>query len=172
MYFISLVPTSQTDTGKEVTDAAVVLTGGKKRIQEGINILKNKKTKKLLITGVHKKTRDKDLIVLYGNLDDLSSDRVSIGREAESTLGNAIEAKKWVEENNIRTIRLVTANYHMTRSVMEFRHAIPDVKIIEHPVFPKAFKITKLWNHPGSVYLLFKEYNKILFLIYDQRVVI
>jgi uncharacterized SAM-binding protein YcdF (DUF218 family) len=132
--------------------------------------LKSKKSKKLFITGVDKGTRNKDVIVLYGNLDYLSSNRVSIGREAENTFGNAVEAKKWVEENSIRTIRLVTANYHMTRSIMEFKYALPGVNIIEHPVFPKAFKIKKLWNHPGSVYLLFKEYNKTLILIYDQRV--
>lgn len=169
MYFISLVPITQTDTGKEVTDAAIVLTGGKKRIQEGFNILKSKKSRKLLITGVSRDVRNKDVIVLYGNLDYLSSSKVSIGREAENTSGNAIEAKKWVEENNIKTIRLITANYHMTRSMMEFKHALPEVNIIAHPVFPKAFKINKLWNHPGSAYLLFKEYNKTLILIYDQN---
>lgn len=170
MYFITLVPTDQVDNGRVVTDAAIVLTGGNKRIEEGFNILKEKKSKKLFVTGVSRKVKDKDIIVLYGNLDYLNSNKVEFGRKAMDTSGNAIEAKNWVNNNNIKTVTLVTANYHMPRSSIEFKKVLSGVKIIEHPVFPPTFKMKKLWSNPGSVMLLMKEYNKTLWLLYEQNI--
>lgn len=170
MYFVTLVPTEQVDNGRVVTDAAIVLTGGNKRIEEGFNILKEKKSKKLFITGVGKKVKDKEIVVLYGNLDYLNNNKVEFGRRAVNTTGNAVEARSWVESNNIKTITLVTANYHMPRSSLEFKKVLSGVKIIEHPVFPPTFKIKKLWSNPGSVLLLVKEYNKTLWLLYEQNI--
>ena len=43
-----------------------------------------------------------------------------------NTNGNAIEAKQWIEQNGIKTITLVTANYHMPRSLLEFKKALPN----------------------------------------------
>ena len=170
MYFITLVPTHQADNGRVVTDAAIVLTGGNKRIEEGFNILKEKKSKKLFVTGVSKKAKDRDIIVLYGNLDYINNKKIEFGRSAMNTNGNAIEAKNWITDNNIKTITLVTANYHMPRSTLEFKKVLSGVKIIEHPVFPPTFKIKRLWSNPGSMMLLFKEYNKTLWLVYEQNI--
>jgi len=171
MYFISLVPITQTDKGDVITDAAIVLTGGNKRIEEGFHVLRQKKSKLMFITGVDKAVSKKQIINLYGNSGGVDSNKVEIGKDAKSTRGNAIEAKAWIEKNNIKTITLVTANYHMPRSLLEFKHALPDIKIIAHPVFPDKFKIMELWNNPGSVLLLVKEYNRTLSILYERKII-
>ena len=171
MYFISLVPREQIDKGDVITDAAIVLTGGNNRIEEGFNILRQKKSKILFITGVDKAVSKKQIMALYGNLPNLDQNKVEIGKEAKSTNGNAIEAKAWVEKNHIKSITLVTANYHMPRSLLEFRRAMPDTKIIIHPVFPEKFKLMELWENPGSVILLVKEYNRTLSILYEQKII-
>src|SRR5690606_38700848 len=89
VYFVSLLPKHQTDDEDIVTDAAIVLTGGKNRIEEGGRLLRDKKTKKLLITGVGGYTSDREILSRLGRV---SGRNVHLGREAKSTRGNALEA--------------------------------------------------------------------------------
>ena len=59
---------------------------------------------------------------------------------ATSTMGNAIETADWIKKSGFNSIILVTANYHMPRSLMLFRHIMPEIRIIPHPVFPIQFE--------------------------------
>jgi uncharacterized SAM-binding protein YcdF (DUF218 family) len=57
---------------------------------------------------------------------------------------------------------LVTANYHMPRSILEFSRAMPNVTIIPNAVFPVNFKRENWWMWPGSASLVIGEYTKFL----------
>jgi uncharacterized SAM-binding protein YcdF (DUF218 family) len=81
---------------------------------------------------------------------------------ADDTRGNAVETAAWIREQGFGSLRLVTANYHMPRSLLEFRHAMPDIEIVPHPVFPENFKQDEWWLWPGSASLLASEYSKYL----------
>ena len=168
IYFVSLVAQeSKTDIPK--TEAVIVLTGGEKRIEEGFNILQQKKSNKLFITGIDTRVQKLSQVsLLYSSMRQEDKDRIEIGHEAGTTAGNAIEAKHWVEKNNVKAFTLVTANYHMPRSMMEFKKVFPNMEIIEYPVLPPRFKIKNWWKYPGSTILLVKEYNKCLYLIYKN----
>ena len=65
-------------------------------------------------------------------------------------------------EQDLRSLRLVTAAYHMPRSLLEFRHAMPEIEIVPHPVFPENFKQRDWWRWPGSASLIVREYSKYL----------
>ena len=67
-----------------------------------------------------------------------------------------------MEAEHFTSLRLVTAAYHMRRSILEFRRAMPGATIIAHPVFPDAFKRDQWWRWPGTVHLLATEYTKYL----------
>ncbi|MCW8914594.1 MAG: YdcF family protein [Magnetovibrio sp.] len=143
------------------TDAIVVLTGGSGRLDEGLKLLENGAAKKLYISGVYKGVDMKNLLEAYRqNPQDLNC-CVSIGY-AEDTIANATETRDWVKENTISSIRLVTSGYHMPRSVLEFEHALPDVKLIQHPVFPAHVKQEQWWAWPGTTGLIVGEYNKFM----------
>ena len=66
---------------------------------------------------------------------------------------------------------LVTANYHMPRSLVVFRRAMPGMKIVAYPVFPPQFKSESWWRFPGTAELLATEFNKYLIarLALDDR---
>ncbi len=66
-------------------------------------------------------------------------------------------------------MRLVTAAYHMPRSLLEFRYAMPNVLIIPHPVFPSHVKQDRWWAYPGTAMLLMSEYNKLIFAWFRQK---
>ena len=79
-----------------------------------------------------------------------------------NTAGNAIETTVWMKKHEYRSLRLVTAAYHMPRSLLEFGHAMPGVTLIPHPVFPEKVKQDYWWGWPGTASLMVGEYDKYL----------
>src|SRR5690606_15541297 len=98
---------------------------------------------RLLISGVGKDTKELELLdnLALGWRDLIKADlsRISLGYSATDTVGNASESMEWIRKNDVKSVRLVTSNYHMARTHLEFRKVMPDVEIIEHPVMPKNF---------------------------------
>lgn len=148
-----------------VTDGIVVLTGGSNRLHTGIRLLREGKAKKLLISGVGKDTTLDDLKTLEGISDEEFSavkDRITLGYLAKNTKGNAEETAIWMALEKFNSIRLVTANYHIPRSMLEFSKALPGKTIIAHPVIPANVETRVWWRFPGSAHLVISEYHKFL----------
>ncbi|PZP55799.1 MAG: YdcF family protein [Micavibrio aeruginosavorus] len=143
------------------TDAIIVLTGGTNRVMRALDLLSDGKAKYLLISGVNKDVKLKELTGRWGYKKPLPDCCITLGYQAETTLGNAIESREWVRENKIKTVRLITATYHMPRSALEFHHALPDTEIIRHAVIPENFMPDgeKFWK------ICFLEYHKFLISI-------
>ena len=144
------------------TDAIVVLTGGSERIATGLSLLADNNANALFITGVGDAVIADDLIPADQPGRGLFIDRVTVGYDAQDTPGNAIETAAWVENTGALSIRLVTAAYHMPRSLREFQHTMPHIIIVAHPVFPEQVK-RDWWRYPGTTSLLATEYTKFLF---------
>ncbi len=120
-------------------DAAIVLTGGTNRINQGLDLLATGKTTNLLVSGVHKDVEIRDIMALWGTHKGAPPCCITLGREAGNTIGNAQEAKKWLDHLHAKTIYLITANYHMPRALLEFHHELQGVDIIPYPVQPEKF---------------------------------
>lgn len=158
--YADIIPTKVMDPDTQ-TDAIVVLTGGSGRLDEGLKLLEQGAAEKLFISGVYKGVDMKNLLEAYRqNPQDLNC-CVEIGH-AENTINNATETRDWVQKNNVNSMRLVTSGYHMPRSVLEFEHELPDVHLIQHPVFPPHVKQDQWWAWPGTTGLIVGEYNKFL----------
>ena len=116
----------------------------------------------MFVSGVHPAVDVAKLIRLAGRpLTDLDR-RVEAGHGALDTGGNAAETAAWMREHGYRSLRLVTGNYHMPRSLFEFRIALPSVEVIPHPVFPYSVQRSTWWLRPGTAALIIGEYNKYL----------
>lgn len=151
---------------KDTIDGAIVLTGGSNRVSKGLDLLAEKKIKNLLVSGVHKDVEIQDIMKLWGKTDGAPPCCITLGREAGNTIGNAQEARKWIEYSDIEAVYLITANYHIPRAMLEFNHQIPNVKIVPFPVKPENFDIRQpiFWRTD------FIEYHKLLMTL--LRVVI
>lgn len=149
------------------TDAIIVLTGGTHRLAEGIELLALDKAKKLFVSGVYQGVDVRHLLQLVKRTPRHLEDRVGIGN-ATNTQGNATETAEWMKREGFHSLRLVTAAYHMPRSVLEFRHAMPTAEIVAHPVFPETVK-ADWWAWPGTAALIVGEYNKSVFAWVRQR---
>ncbi|HKW52404.1 MAG TPA: YdcF family protein [Stellaceae bacterium] len=144
------------------TDAIVVLTGGSLRVQSGIALLNAGKAKKLFVSGVHHGTDVLALLRAEHQPPDKVPCCIALGYDADNTLGNAQETAAWMREEGFHSLRLVTASYHMPRSLLEFSRAMPEVRIIPHPVFPERVKQERWWAWPGTASLIVAEYEKYL----------
>jgi uncharacterized SAM-binding protein YcdF (DUF218 family) len=148
------------------TDAIVVLTGGSLRLHSGIALLREGKGRKLFVSGVNHQVDLDDLLRSSGGdawwAHDRESCCVVLGYQADDTLGNALETAQWIRQQGFRSLRLVTAWYHMRRSLLEFERAMPEIEIVPHPVFPDQVAHEHWWARRETTALLVTEYGKYL----------
>jgi uncharacterized SAM-binding protein YcdF (DUF218 family) len=166
--FVYHIPQSVTDSDTH-TDAIVVLTGSPCRITAGVHLLAKGYADQLFISGVPEKQSKKSLLLggscpshlLDAELEILTPKTI-VGNSAKTTQENALETQAWIEENHIKTIRLVTSAMHLPRSLIEFQRHIPGIQIVPHPVITKTSSYKK-WYRSWPVFSkLFLEYNKFL----------
>ncbi len=159
--FDDLVPKTVADPITP-TDAIVVLTGGKGRLDAGLDLLNDGHATRMFVSGVYQGVDVRQLINLSTHDPDALSCCVEIGHGARDTLGNAAETAAWAHRQGLASLRVVTADYHMPRTMLEFRHAMPDATLIPHPVFSSRVKTDDWWRWPGSSRLIIGEYTKYL----------
>ena len=146
----------------DIADGIVVLTGGDYRIVEGARLLVEGRAKRLLITGVNRKTSREDVHRISGLDHQKFTCCVDLGYEALDTVGNADETRTWANANGYRSLIVVTSSYHMPRSLAELALAMPGRTLIPHAVTPRSFPESGWWLHVATTRLLLSEYLKYL----------
>ncbi len=144
------------------TDAVVVLTGGRFRIETGLALLAGGTAKKLFVSGVNQKIDRDELLRTLGPAAGREACCIVLGHEADNTFGNARETALWMEHEGYRSLRLVTSWYHMRRSLVEFARAMPQILIIAHPVHVPHHEPEHWPSWRGEALLLIGEYDKFL----------
>lgn len=142
----------------EKTDAIVVLTGGRGRIEEGVRLYREHKARWLFLIGVDPSVQKRDL--LKGGDGKKDEEGIILEKVSRNTLENAFYSRDLIIKKDVRSIMLITSRYHMKRATLIFRNLLPkDVAIYPHPVDSKNLK-EKWWNDGGSFRLLFSEFYK------------
>ena len=134
----------------ERTDAIVVVTGGKGRIERGVEVLKAGRAKRLLVAGADPAVTKRDLVRRLGGHKRLVDCCVDLGSESVDTRSNAEEAARWLEKRRYRSFRLITSDYHMRRARYDFRQVLGG----KYEVVPDAVRTAPHFT------TLFSEYNK------------
>ena len=143
------------------TDAIIVLTGGVDRIDTALGLMQQHRAQKLLISGVNPQTTLKDILATVSvSHQNLKVSDIDLDYSSGNTFGNAQEAAKWVRAHDFRSIRLVTAHYHIRRALFEFFQTLPDVEMIAHPVIPPIFRQENWAQDPAALLILYREYHK------------
>ncbi len=121
--------------GPDKTDAIVVLTGGKGRIERGVALMQAKAAKRMLVSGVPIGVTPADLARANKAPRAIFRCCIDLGNAAVDTRSNAEETAEWVRERGYRSVRLVTSDWHMARARMELRSALGnDVEILSDGV--------------------------------------
>ncbi|MEL7681640.1 YdcF family protein [Citromicrobium bathyomarinum] len=134
----------------ERTDAVIVPTGYAGRIERGLEVVQTDSADTLLVTGVDPEVKPGEFAAQFEVPEDVMECCVTLGFAATDTRGNAQETREWVEANGIKSLRLVTSDWHMRRAATELRRQLPgDVKLIKDAV-----------RSEPSLWLLLIEYHK------------
>jgi uncharacterized SAM-binding protein YcdF (DUF218 family) len=149
-------------TGAPRTDAIVVVTGGSQRIGDAIGLLGAERGSRLLISGVNEKIGREELAKMNPSSRALLACCVDLDYRARNTIGNAIEARRWVRQHGFRSLLVVTSNYHMPRVLAEFAHAMPSLRLVPHPVVSDQVDASEWWHNWSTIRLLAPEYVKYL----------
>ncbi len=138
--------------GAQKTDAIVVPTGGGGRIQRGLELLEKGEAPRMLVTGVGEEVKPNEFAVEYKVPAQTMACCVTLGFDALDTRGNARETSEWVAARKVRSLRLVTSDWHMRRAALELENALPEgTTVLRDAVRTKP----ALWT-------LFLEYHKLL----------
>lgn len=145
------------------TDGIAVLTGGAKRVDTALRLLLDGHADRLLVSGAHRDATLSDIARGTGLDPAQMEDRVTVGRAAATTRGNAAEIAAWAHASGgMRSIRIVTAGYHMPRAMLELRRVLPEVELVPHPVQPDALRGVSAAARLRTWTLLVGEYAKYL----------
>ncbi len=144
-------------------DGVVSLTGSSNaRLREGMQLLEDGRARRLLISGVNREATRAEVRRVARGDPRLWRCCVDLGFEAESTLGNAQETARWARRYGFRRLLVVTADYHMPRSLLELRAALPGVELIAYPVVTPDLRAESWWRDGGSARRMVVEYLKYL----------
>jgi uncharacterized SAM-binding protein YcdF (DUF218 family) len=144
-------------------DAIVVLTGDAERIESALALLDQGRAARLLISGVNPSVTSADIAKLVtGDLRNALDCCVDLGRQATDTIGNAAEARDWVEAHGFTSLIVVTSDYHMPRSMAELDRVMPAVALTPFPVSNPHFRFDDWWQDRATFRLLVREYGKYL----------
>jgi uncharacterized SAM-binding protein YcdF (DUF218 family) len=144
------------------TDAIAVLTGGAERVETGLRLLEEGAAGRLLISGAAAGTTLAAFARAHRRDPAALEGRVVLGHAAATTRGNAAEVAGFAQAHGLRSVRVVTAGYHMPRALLELRRAVPGIELVPHPVRPAALRGAGALGRWRSWTLLPGEYLKYL----------
>lgn len=133
-------------------DAVVVLTGGANRIDRALSLLESKKVEKMLISGVDRDVKPNELAAEYNRDEEIFACCIDLGFRSVDTRSNALETARWAARNDVKSLLLVTHDWHMRRARLELDNAVDSNVVI----------INDAVKTSPSLNILFKEYNKYL----------
>jgi uncharacterized SAM-binding protein YcdF (DUF218 family) len=128
-------------------DCAVVLTGSRGRVREGVDALYQGRVKKLIVSGVYQGAQWREIFpqwIYYGNLN---SNDIILEKRSSTTFGNAQQALPLVEALGCGDILLITSQLHIYRSFRIFNKYFPEhiliqpVAIVSESLKPRLYDL-------------------------------
>lgn len=142
-------------------DAIVVLTGGAARIDSALALLSAGKADRLYVSGANPSVGAEAIVALRPGLPAGVVGRIEVDHSRD-TAGNAAESAGWLAANDLKRVILVTAYYHMPRSLLLFRQAAPAIELLPYPVEPPGAERARWWRSARGTTLILSEWLKYL----------
>lgn len=139
------------------SDAIVVLTGGANRIQTAFSLMDKNLGDRLLITGVNWRTSKSAIFSALNR--DIKNSKITVDLDhlALDTIGNANETAHWAKKHDYKKLIIITSSFHISRSLLEFELAMPNIELIPYPAFTDRIK-----NTDQNLRSDLKEYGKLV----------
>ena len=158
-HFAAMIETVETQPVRHA-EGIVALTGGAERVPDAVTLLLHGHADHLLITGVNPATTREDLAHRIPDARGVVECCVDLGYRTANTAGNARETADWARSRGIRSLIVVTSNYHMPRALAEIAYELPRVDLQAFPVVSERAGTGTWWTDGQRVRLVLGEYMK------------
>jgi uncharacterized SAM-binding protein YcdF (DUF218 family) len=160
-HFLSLT-SLKTPPEKFQAEGIVAMTGGADRINVALDLLNRDHSRRLLISGVHPIASADDLARLSGHDPALFACCVDLDKRARNTIDNARETARWAQRHGLTSLVIVTSHYHLPRTMLELRQAMPKTRLTGYPVKPELNGQDALPRSLKRLRIIVVEYMKYL----------
>lgn len=132
-------------------EAIVVLTGDWGRIPRAVELLRERGSPLLIVSGAGKGISKKDLVNQQGDAATYiheTWERILVESKSKTTIENAENTAAILSKRYVDRVILVTSDYHMTRSLKVFEQVFPSV---EYFALPVVSGITPLFTRDATI---------------------
>jgi len=151
----------------KTADAIVAVSGGdtSARTNEAVGLYQNGWAPKLIFSGAAQdKSGPSNAAVMRREALEagVPDDDIIIEEYSETTKENAEKTQNILDQNDIKSVILVTSAYHQRRAGLEFAKRTGDVDVRNHPVSRDNQWSSLWWLTPTGWYLALGEFFKIM----------
>ena len=148
-------------------DAIVVVSGGdtNARTDEGIKLLENGWADRIVFSGAAQDKSGPSNAAAMRNRAlsaGVPADSIYVEEASATTEENAMNTQTIFEDNEFKTIILVTSGYHERRATLEFEKESQDVTVLNHPLLTDKDWSFWWWLTPRGWWLAGGEIAKII----------
>ncbi|MFQ5354408.1 MAG: YdcF family protein [Thermodesulfobacteriota bacterium] len=156
--FIAFEDSPPLDSAAVRSDAIVVLTGGRGRIDEGLWLLQSGRAEVLILSGVNARAGLKD--IFPEGLKKRLATRIILEKESRNTYENAIAVDRLLKARGFDSIILITSSYHMRRALFVLEHVLSK-EVAIHPLSVSSINYDdNRWRSEKSLFINFSEFLK------------
>lgn len=158
------------DPSFKPADVIVCLTGGRGRIRKALELYEKGYGKTLYISGTDRQVQMREILKELRWVGPVDDSHIILENVSTNTIENAEQVKRFVADQGLKRILLVTSIYHVRRAHFIFRKVLPrDVQIevswFEHEPFEGTLWYTDwngVWVTVGEFLKFFYAYLRLL----------
>ena len=148
----------------QVSDVIVVLTGGRGRIRHALELFEKGYGHTLYISGTDRQVHMHDILKEIKWVGPIDETRIVLENVSTNTIENAVEARKYVEQNGFKKVLVVTSAYHARRAHYIFHRVFPPSIQLEFAWFEREpYAENEWWTSWSGVMVTVTEFVKFFY---------
>jgi uncharacterized SAM-binding protein YcdF (DUF218 family) len=162
--YSELPPKAQLDENYEPSDVIVCLTGGRGRIRKALELYEKGYGKMLYISGTDRQVHMKEILKELKWVGPVDDSHIILENVSTNTIGNAEQVNRYVREQGLQSILLVTSIYHVRRAHYIFRKILPREVKIDVTWFEQGpFLESSWWTEWNGIWVTVSEFFKFFY---------
>ncbi|MBI3555249.1 MAG: YdcF family protein [Deltaproteobacteria bacterium] len=162
--YSELPAAARLDANFKPADVIVCLTGGRGRIRKALELYEKGYGKTLYISGTDRQVQMREILRELRWMGPVDDSHIILENVSTNTIENAAQVKRFVTEQGLKRILLVTSLYHVRRSHYIFRKVLPpDVSIDVAWFEQQPFEGAVWWTHWNGIWVTVTEFFKFFY---------
>ncbi|MEW6056855.1 MAG: YdcF family protein [Bdellovibrionota bacterium] len=148
----------------EPADVIVCLAGGRGRIRKALELYEKGYGKVLYISGTDRQVQMKEILKELQWVGPVDESHIILENISTNTIQNAEQVTRFVSEQGLKRVLLVTSVYHVRRATYIFRKILPSDVQLEVSWFEREpFESSVWWTQWNGIVVTVTEFFKFFY---------